>query len=325
VFTSELSVVHPGLTPETIAFYNPFTGGFTDVVAIIDPLADVGIDPESRPPHTDQFSIGIDRELTRDLAMRVTYARKKGGDFIAWKDVRGVYGTETVTLEDGSTLTVYPLLSSPSERFYLLTNRDELNLRYNGLSLALEKRWSDGWQAQASYSFSEALGMQASSYLGAGASQSSSTFGVNFFGSDPNDLTNAEGNLPDDRTHMFRFQGSAEIPMVGILLAAHYQYLIGKPWAAWTRLRLPQGPVEPLVEPRGARRLSPQSLLDLRISKIFHFGKSVRIELLADILNLLNETAEEGLISHNISSENFGKPSRFVDPRHAMIGVRFSF
>jgi hypothetical protein len=63
----------------------------------------------------------------------------------------------------------------------------------------------------------------------------------------------------------------------------------------------------------------------MRLSKIFRFGKSAKVELLVDMLNLLNETAEEGLISHNIFSANFEEPKRFVDPRRAMIGVKFSF
>jgi hypothetical protein len=325
VFTSEIAVVHPGHTPTAIAFYDPSSGGFTDVVAVIDPLADVGVDPETLPPNTDQFSIGIDRELTHELAMSMTYVRKEGRDFIAWKDVGGIYGTDTATLQDGRTITVYPLLNSTSERFYLLTNRDELYLRYNGLLLTLEKRWSDGWQAQASYSLSEAVGLQASSYWGAGGAQTSSTFGRNTFGRDPNDLTNAEGNLPNDRTHMFHVQGSVEIPKWGILVAAHYQYLTGKPWGAWTNLRLPQGTVWAMVEPRGTRRLTSQSLLDLRLSKIFRFGRSARIELLADILNLFNEPAEEALVSYSIFTDNFEEPNEFVDPRRAMIGAKFSY
>jgi hypothetical protein len=325
IFTREIDVVHPGLTPTTIAFYDPSTGGYTHIAAVIDPLSNVGVDPKTRAPHTDQFSIGLDRELTRGLAMRMTYVRKKGRDFIAWKDVGGLYGTETVTLQDGRIITVYPLLNSTSERFFVMTNREELYLRYDGLLLTLSKRWSDGWQAQASYSISEAVGLQASSHLGSGASQASSTYGVNPFGRDPNDLTNAEGNLPNDRTHMFRIQGSVEIPKVAVLVAAHYQYLTGKPWAAWTNLRLPQGTVAPMVEPRGTRRLSSQSLLDLRLSKLFRLGLRGRIEILVDIFNLLNETAEEDLISHNIFSNKFEEPNRFVEPRRAMVGVKFTY
>jgi hypothetical protein len=41
-----------------------------------------------------------------------------------------------------------------------------------------------------------------------------------------------------------------------------------------------------------------------------------------DVLNVLNDTAEEGLVSENLFSSNFGLPNRFVDPRRAMVGVR---
>jgi hypothetical protein len=70
--------------------------------------------------------------------------------------------------------------------------------------------------------------------------------------------------------------------------------------------------------------LSSQTLLDLRLSKAFSFGGSRRVELLVDVLNLLNDTAEEGLVTENISSANFGLPTTFVDPRRAMVGLRMN-
>ena len=50
-----------------------------------------------------------------------------------------------------------------------------------------------------------------------------------------------------------------------------------------------------------------------------------RIERLADVLNALNDTAEEGLGTDNLFSANFGRPTVFMDPRRAMIGVRLNF
>jgi hypothetical protein len=38
----------------------------------------------------------------------------------------------------------------------------------------------------------------------------------------------------------------------------------------------------------------------------FSFGGSRRIELLVDVLNVLNDTAEDGLVSENLFSPNFG-------------------
>lgn len=61
------------------------------------------------------------------------------------------------------------------------------------------------------------------------------------------------------------------------------------------------------------------------MSKIFRFGKDRKVEILADILNVLNDTAEEAYVSRNLFSPNLGKPSRFVDSLGAMIGIKFSF
>ena len=49
-----------------------------------------------------------------------------------------------------------------------------------------------------------------------------------------------------------------------------------------------------------------------------------QIELLLDVLNVLNDTAEEGLATDNVFSANFGQPTLFIDPRRAMLGVRLN-
>ena len=43
-----------------------------------------------------------------------------------------------------------------------------------------------------------------------------------------------------------------------------------------------------------------------------------------DVLNALNDTAEEGLATDNLFSPNFGQPTVFMDPRRAMVGVRLN-
>jgi hypothetical protein len=146
------------------------------------------------------------------------------------------------------------------------------------------------------------------------------------FGRDPNDLTNARGRLPNDRPHVFRTMGSVDIPRTGFVLSGNFQYFTGKAWAATALVALPQTGNQPtqrvLLEPRGSQRLSSQALLDLRVSRTIRVGGSARIELLVDVLNALNDTAEEGLATDNRFAANFAQPSFFMDPRRAMIGVR---
>ena len=326
VLTGELSPIHPAATPTTTMAYDSLTGGYTTLVSVVDPKRNLELDSETRSPRTDEYSIGIDREVGSQLAMAVAYVRKNGSRFIGWTDIGGQYREETRVLPDGRSLPVHVITNSTAARRFLLTNPDGYSLTYNGLVLALEKRRSSGWQAFGSYTWSRASGLQVSSGATAAGSQVSTIAGTPFltFGQDPNNLTNARGRLPNDRPHMLRAMGSVDVPRTGLAVAANVQFFSGKPWAATTQMALPQSDQRILLEPRGSRRLSSQTLLDLRISRPISFGGSTKLELLVDVLNVLDDMAEEGVATDNLFSPNFGQPIMFIDPRRAMIGVRLN-
>jgi hypothetical protein len=87
---------------------------------------------------------------------------------------------------------------------------------------------------------------------------------------------------------------------------------------------LPQGDQRILLETRGSRRMSSQSLLDLRVSRRFLFSRMGSVELLVDVLSALNDTAEEDLATDNLFSPNFARPTLFMDPRRVMLGAKFN-
>ena len=327
VLTAELDPFHPGATPATTINVN--TG---QVVRVEDPSVNLRLDPETRPPHTDEYSAGLDRELWRGFTVAVAYVRKEGRDTIGWSDVAGQYREEARTLADGRGIQVFALdtaVTPPGDRRFLLTNQPDYSLTYNGLVVAVEKRRAGGWQAFGSYTFSRAYGLQPSSGTTAAGEQTNTIGPGGTFGRDPNDLTNARGRLPNDRPHALRVMGAFEVPRTGLQLAANLQYFSGKPWAATTVVALPQNRQQRiLLEPRGSRRLSSQTLLDLRLSRAIHSGRLGRLELLLDVLNALNDTAEEGIVTDTSTTATtdrvaeFGQPNVFVDPRRVMIGVR---
>jgi hypothetical protein len=218
------------------------------------------------------------------------------------------------------------LMNGTQNRRFLLTNPDGYSLTYNGLVMVLEKRPSNGWHALASYTLSRTDGLQASSGATAADAQASTVAPAfptaTAFGRDPNSLTNAYGRLPNDRPHVFRVMGTFDIPRTGVTIGGNLQHFSGKPWAATAQIPLVQGDQRILLEPRGTRRLSSQSLLDLRVSRKISFAGRGRMELLLDVLNVFNETAEESLATDNLESSNFGRPTIFVDPRRAMVGIR---
>lgn len=326
VLTGELSPIHPAATPTTTMAWNAQANDYTTLVSVVDPKRNLQLDPQTRSPRTDEYSVGVDRELGRRLSIAAAYVRKEGRDFIGWTDVGGEYREEPRVLADGRSIPVHVIANGVSSRRFLLTNPGEYSMTYDGLVVAAEKRQSHGWQAFGSYTLSRAQGLQVSSGATAAASQVSTIAGTPFltFGQDPNSLTNARGRLPNDRPHMLRAMGTVDVLRTGFVVAANLQHFSGKPWAATTQISLPQGDQRILLEPRGTRRLPSQTLLDLRVSRPISLGRGARGELLIDLFNLLDDTAAEGLASDSLFATNFGQASQFVDPRRAMVGVRLT-
>ena len=205
VLTGELDPISQGTTPTTTRAYDAATGGYTRLVSVVDPKINLALDPNTRTPHTDEFSLALDREITPRVKASVAYIRKHGEDFIGWVDRAGQYREETRTI-NGSSLPVFVLTNATSDRRFFLTNPDSLFVTYDGLVVAVEKRRSSDWQASGSYTYSRAHGLQVISNGAADDPQFSTIARPGFltFGQDPNDLTNAAGRLPNDRPHVFR-------------------------------------------------------------------------------------------------------------------------
>jgi hypothetical protein len=329
VLTGEIAAFHPGAPTQTTKAY--VAGDYTTVTQFVSPTS-VRLDPGIRAPRTDEYSAGVDRELGRSFQLAAAYIHKSGANFIGWED-NGVYTTETRTLVDHRPVVVYNRISPPADQRFLLTNPEGYSMHYDGLVLAAEKRRSHGWQAFGSLTLSRAVGLQAGSGTTAAGAQVSTIApppaptGLTF-GRDPNDLTFAYGRLANDRPRIFRAMSSVNVPRTGLVLAGNIQYFTGKPWAAAAQVPLNQSPNQRvLLEPRGTRRLSSQTLLDLRLSRSFELGKTSRIDLLLDLLNALNSTAEESIandvqLTTTAVVSNFGLPNAFVDPRRVMLGAR---
>lgn len=324
VLTGELAPIHPGQTPITTTAFDPATGGYTRLVSVVDPKTNLRLDPETDAPFTDEYSLGVNRDLGRGLSVGIAYIRKNGENFIGWTDTGGIYQEDTRTMGDGRVVPVFVLTSGTASRRFLLTNQAGYLLTYDGLVTAVEKRRSGGWHFLGSYTWARTYGLQPSSGGAAADAQFSSTLGGGTFGRDPNSLTNAEGRLPNDRPHMFRGALSWEVPRIGLHVAGNVQFLSGKPWTATAQISLPQGDQRVLLEPRGTRRLPSLTMLDVRVSKTVALGGLGRVEFLMDVLNTFNQATDEGLATDNLYSPNFGQPTVYVDPRRVMLGARLN-
>jgi hypothetical protein len=223
----------------------------------------------------------------------------------------------------GQSITVFRRESDPADSLFTLTNRDDMFTKVDAVTVQLQKRMSKSWQATASFVYSNARGRIGSSNAGPIGSVAST---AQRFGRDPNDLVNTDGKLVYDRPITFKLQLVYMIPK-GFLVGVNYNYQQGRPWS-----RLIQVPTDlinrssqVLAEPLDDRRVGSWNLLDIRLQKEFALGKSARFAVLADILNTLNDDANDNVGSRLGTSESFGLRTDFVLPRRLMLGAKFTF
>jgi hypothetical protein len=297
IYLGDFTAVHPGIPVSTLARFDPVTQAYSTIISRTDPRANIGVDSESEAPFTDSASIGIDRELIANLGVGATYVYKYGQKQIGWVDVGGVYGTRDEVLPDGRVVTVYPLLNATSARRFLRTNGPGSFNRYHGLVLSMQKRWSQSWQGSVSYTRSRSEGLTST-------------------GQDPNDDINNGGLQTTDRTHIFVGGATYEVPRVRLMVSGHLMAVSGNPYAPQALVSLPQGRRSVNIEPAtGEYRQSTQKLLYLRFGRdVFKRGHR-RVELAAEVANLLQDKSSNSIISRNFFSTTFGQPGEWIEPR----------
>ena len=180
ILTGELEPFHPGATAVTTTGFNTAAGDYIGPPIITtNPKVNLLWDPNVRAPRTDEYSIGVDRAVGRQLTASIAYVHKDGSHFISWTDVAGKYDEGTQQLADGRTVTVYRLdttVTPTSARRFLLTNPDDgYSSTYDGLVMSTERRWANGWQAMASYTWSKSYGLLPSSNASAAGMNASAT------------------------------------------------------------------------------------------------------------------------------------------------------
>ena len=315
ILLNEIDVVHPGIADLTQRSYSVATGGYTTLVSVTNSRSNLKIDPDLSAPKSDTYSIGIDRQLVAQLAFNASYVHKEGSNIIGWRDIGGIYGQGTTVLPDGRSLTVYPILNSPSARVFQRTNRPDYSDSYDAFVASLVKRMSHRWQGQMNLTLGKSEGIRLTGTLGR----------------DPNDVTNAVGRLnPTDRPVMFNANAAYEVPRIDVRVSANYQNLSNVAFAPVASVALPQGRRNINIDAPGSFRAERVSLLYLRFNKIIQLPAGRKIELIANVVNALQSEAPTGTnttnyITFNYFSPNYGLPNTWVQPRMLYLGTRVNF
>ena len=323
LISNQFQSISPGNTNLTAFEYNPATQRYDLPFYNINPKANFAIDPDLTQQYTDQFFIGVERQLQPSFGVTASFVMKNEHDFIRLKDVGGTYAASQIvdTFQGRSqNLTIYNLTSPSLQSVFEVTNRDDLDQDYKAVVFEANKRFSQSWQMMASYTWQRNL-IYARGNM---ATQGNGSLNRNGFGRDPNDLTNAYGRSATDNTHGIRFAGTWAAPW-GINLGLRYQFESGRPYARIINARTTQGVRAVIAEGRGDFDSLP-ALNDVRVrlDKDIGLGGPRRIRLSLDLINLLNGDTTTTLVN-NSSQSNFGEVLNVVEPRRAQIGIRFEF
>jgi hypothetical protein len=202
---------------------------------------------------------------------------------------------------------------------------------YNGAMVVRSRALQNRWQAQISYVFAKTDGNVDNS----GGQQ----IATRQFETPNLALVNAEGNLTYTPRHEFKLLGSYQIPRVeasvnAVLRATsglYYTHIEQFPnsllnaLTAYRRIR---------IEPLGARQLPSLYQFDVRLEKSFRFPGTNRVDVYADIENLINRGGITDVITRSTSVAlpdgtsfdlPFNTPGALQAPRQVRIGARWSF
>jgi hypothetical protein len=285
------------------------------------------MDPDIKGPYTDQYVLGLERELARNVGLSLTYVHKRGKNFPGWQEVAGTYETfeytEPIT---GITNTLYNLTSDPEERQYLLGSPDVMHSRINAINLTLNKRMANNWQLISTLQLQRNEGAMASQMTQNGYGRQDGGVAWRAFGKTPNDYVNLGGRLIGDMPFAFKVQAFVELP-AGFLVGANYLYQSGGAWAPTRRIQRPGLGRETILleEKDGSRRWDAMNTLDLRLQWTAKMGKRASLSLFADAYNLTNSDAGTGIWSTRVDNDNFGRIDSIGLPRRLQLGAKLQF
>lgn len=290
------------------------------------------VNPDEKPPYVNEFSASFEQQVAAGFAARLTGIHSRTGNTLRVTNPLRPYsaynvavtrpdpgpdGTVGTSDDPGTSLTYweYPqsLAGSAFDRFTRV-NDSRANTQFTSFEFAVVKRFSQGWQFSGSYSATKINGdLGANGALG------------------PADNPNAEIMIADHTwEYGLKLSGSYQLPWK-VMISANYDLRSGDPWARTVRItggRTITNFTMP-VEELGSRRMEKFSLLDMRLQKQVRIADRHKLDLRANIYNVLNANSVQAV--QRRSGATFGLPiadgngTTILAPRILELSVAYSF
>jgi len=282
------------------------------------PLPSHVASPRIKQPYTDQFNLGFSKDLGGGYTLELDGVYSSGQDL-------GTRANLNLRINGGARRFSGILPTTGNQNFRVDLSRGVAH--YKGVTLALRKRWDGHLQVMGWYTLSR-------------ASSSASLRATDEFGEynvldqfDPF-ADRQEAVTRSDATHRFTVSGSWS-PGAGFTFSPIFRYRSKTPYNVisgfdtnrdgTTTNDLPEG-----VDHYNSARGSDFKQFDLRAAKTFNLGKSMRLQLIAEMFNVFNSKNPAGYVSNQRAS-NFGQPTEYAgdfqrgEQRVGQIGIRIEF
>jgi hypothetical protein len=279
------------------------------------------VDEDLKNPYSQQFFVSLERQLGTDFSAEVMYINKTEGDGLGWEGRNTTYEeVQRTSPDNGQTYTVFNRTGDYPDIW--LANPYGYDQDYDGVILALNKRYSKKWMMNASVSWGHSTGLNMRAH---DTSQQNLTANSGGFGRDPNDLINAKGDLQHDKRWVVKFTGGFDLPWE-LFFGGYFTWQEGRPRPAMVRvLDLEQGRREILADPRGDTRYPSFYTLNLRLERAFALGNTWALKVMLDLFNSTNDDTFRSWRSNNMWRDTFYEESGLPEPRSLQLGLRLSF
>lgn len=340
------SVAVPGALPTEIA-YAWGSGGQT--VDPLDPASwsaipvDYGteryrierhyaLDPKVEHPFADAFTASYEFTFAKHWRGGLTLLRKQFHDAVVLRET-AVDGGAFSSLRNpltGQPLPYWITALRGNDHRYLITNDDRSERNYGSATLSIARTAHDAWDFAFSYTRAHLRG------------NLESINGLDSVFLDPNNLLNANGDLPGVSDHEVKLRSGYRF-QTGTTVQAIYTYLSGNHWTPIIRIT-GLGPDQSTTAilnalPLGSETYEALSRLDLRISQTLRLGSRLQLEGFLEGRNLLNDaspTAVNNLLASRRADQimpdtplsiqaGYLFPDGYLTPRNFRVGMRLKF
>ena len=289
------------------------------------------IDSDLRNDSTDEFIIGLDREIGRGFAVGASYIYRKYNDFnwspsdgITAADYTSTVYTPTCSVEGARCEAVtawYPNFN-PSA-ITTLENRDGYFRTFNGFEVTGTKRMSHHWMMNTSFSYNSAIEhYEPGSFVNPNNIDKRDGYQYDYATSG-----SGIGNVFVNSKYLFKLSGLYQLPFQ-FNVSAFYNARQGYPFEAAVQVltNLPNGGGQPtiLLDNVGENRLPNFQNLDLHFERPIGFGGSARFVPSIDIFNLTNNDTIQALRG-NQNANNANNIQAIVAPRVIRFGLRVNW